>query len=358
MAWTDVGIAAGGSIGSLTQGLFGKRKAPAYTEYENVDVGKEAGKAIQGNLDNWGDISDLVDKTNTFNATQQKGMLETALPGWNSMSRKMVGSYGDMFQNLASNPYGMPSGLESNIERLAAERGISTGGRGQFQDYSLLRDFGEGAIGNMAYTSQLFDSMTNALMGVANFSAAAPVTAQSFFVTPEQQIAQTEQANYLNWMGRNQKNAADADAWNWNRQNLVGGLAQGAQYTNYGVGQVLDMMPYTGMWAAGENMGSSMGGMGGSMGGGASGMGTASNISSIAGMFCWVAREVYGEENPKWLRFRDWMVHRAPERARAVYAVNGPAAARMIRENPGLRARMRAVMDRILEIDAGAEALA
>ncbi|NBW21843.1 MAG: hypothetical protein EBR82_79205, partial [Caulobacteraceae bacterium] len=27
-----------------------------------------------------------------------------------------------------------------------------------------------------------------------------------------------------------------------------------------------------------------------------------------AGVFCWVAREVYGNDNPKWLQFREWML--------------------------------------------------
>ena len=46
-----------------------------------------------------------------------------------------------------------------------------------------------------------------------------------------------------------------------------------------------------------------MGGIGSIVGGMATG-GT--------GFFCWVAREVYGIENPKWLEFREWMLNDSP----------------------------------------------
>ena len=354
MATSQIGTLSGASMGSLVQGLFGKKKAPDYTPYENVNVGAEAGKAIQGNLDNWGDISDLVSKTNSLNSQQQKSMLEMALPGWNSMSRKMVGSYGDMFANYASDPYGMPSGLTGNIERLAAERGINTGGRGQFQDYSLMRDFGVGALEYGQYQAQMFNNMTNALMGVANFSAATPLLAQSFFVTPEQQIAQTGQANYLNWMGQNQNNAAKADAWNWNRQNLVGGISDslvymgGAMDAGFNTGSQLfneSQMNAAMQTNAAGNLMSGVGNM-------ASGVG--SLVGSFGGMaaMCWVAREVYGEHNPRWLKFRDWIMNRAPASVREQYAAHGPEVARLIRRKPSLAIPMREKMERILKLDA------
>jgi hypothetical protein len=47
----------------------------------------------------------------------------------------------------------------------------------------------------------------------------------------------------------------------------------------------------------------------GMMGGlGAIGGGLLGNTS----LFCWVAREVYGVDNPKWLQFREWMLEDSP----------------------------------------------
>jgi hypothetical protein len=247
-------------VGSLVQGIFGKKKAPKYTPYEAVDAGAEAGRAIQGNLDNFGDIADLVEKTNKLNQSQRNGMVESAMPGWRSLTRSMTDAFGSYMDDLASGgAYGLPEDFEANIDRLAAERGISAGTRGQFNDFSLLRDFGVNSLNYAQQQAQMLNSMTNSLMSIANFSTVAPVLAQSFFVTPEQQIALTERGNYLNWIGRNQNNAAQADAWNWNRQNLVGGLAQGAVYAGNAIGSYYDMKYGGGMLGGGSGSASQVG---------------------------------------------------------------------------------------------------
>ena len=42
---------------------------------------------------------------------------------------------------------------------------------------------------------------------------------------------------------------------------------------------------------------------------------------------CWVAREVYGIENPKWLEFREWMLNDAPSWLRNLYLKYGESSA-------------------------------
>ena len=71
--------------------------------------------------------------------------------------------------------------------------------------------------------------------------------------------------------------------------------------------------------------------------------------SVIGGIFCWVAREAYGVDNPKWLRFREWMLHRASDDLREYYVEHGPAIAESIRHDEPAKARMRDTMDAILE---------
>jgi hypothetical protein len=66
-------------------------------------------------------------------------------------------------------------------------------------------------------------------------------------------------------------------------------------------------------------------------------------------MFCWVARAAYGAANPRWLRFRRWMLQQAPAWLHALYVEHGPAAAERIAADPALAARARRVMDRILK---------
>jgi hypothetical protein len=67
--------------------------------------------------------------------------------------------------------------------------------------------------------------------------------------------------------------------------------------------------------------------------------------------FCWVAREVYGDLDPRWLQFRGWMLADAPGWLRTAYATHGRSFAGWLRPRPVARAAVRAAMDRVLEAD-------
>jgi hypothetical protein len=87
------------------------------------------------------------------------------------------------------------------------------------------------------------------------------------------------------------------------------------------------------------NAGAKAGKMGmiGSLGGAALG---------AAGMLlCWVAREVYGENNHKWLQFRDWMLNCADPELRSVYMQHGSQIAEFVSDKPELKAMIRNWMD-------------
>jgi hypothetical protein len=89
--------------------------------------------------------------------------------------------------------------------------------------------------------------------------------------------------------------------------------------------------------------GGGMGMGGGGMGGG--GMG--------GGGFCWVAREVYGNDNPRWLLFRAWLKTEAPNWLHDLYASRGEAFAAWIKDKPAAKVVVRALMDTAI---AGSEA--
>ena len=73
----------------------------------------------------------------------------------------------------------------------------------------------------------------------------------------------------------------------------------------------------------------------GGMGGGGMGMGG----------FCWVAREVYGPDNPKWLAFRHWMLTSGPDWLVDLYGRHGEAFAAWIHDKPVAKAAVRRLMD-------------
>ena len=60
---------------------------------------------------------------------------------------------------------------------------------------------------------------------------------------------------------------------------------------------------------------------------------------------CWVAREVYGVDNPKWLQFREWMLTEASDILRNYYIEYGERIAEWIRNKPRIKAIIRKWMD-------------
>ena len=71
---------------------------------------------------------------------------------------------------------------------------------------------------------------------------------------------------------------------------------------------------------------------------------------------CWVARAVYGPENPRWVLFRRWLfgnglvpVVRTP--LQRLYMRHGERFARVVDKSPCLRRALRVMMDLILWID-------
>ena len=79
------------------------------------------------------------------------------------------------------------------------------------------------------------------------------------------------------------------------------------------------------------------------------GPGFASNIAGIGSLFCWVAREVYGEENVRWVLFRKWLLHASPRWFRSLYMQHGEDFAKWLRDKPRIKSLIRKWMDRIID---------
>lgn len=81
---------------------------------------------------------------------------------------------------------------------------------------------------------------------------------------------------------------------------------------------------------------------GAASGGRASGLGYA-----LGGLFqmCWVAREVYGVTNPRWLQFRQWMFEESPTWFFNLYVKHGEKFAQFISNKPFIKNIIRQWMD-------------
>jgi len=60
---------------------------------------------------------------------------------------------------------------------------------------------------------------------------------------------------------------------------------------------------------------------------------------------CWVAREVFGENNPKWLYFRAWLYTKAPKWFLKLYLKHGEQFAAFIKNKPMLKSVIRMWMN-------------
>lgn len=83
------------------------------------------------------------------------------------------------------------------------------------------------------------------------------------------------------------------------------------------------------------------------IGGLASGLGSAAGGWAGGGFKvpCWVAREVYGIDNPKWRRFRTWLLTRAPKWFHDAYIKYGENFAEFISDKPRTKGLIRRWMD-------------
>ncbi len=70
---------------------------------------------------------------------------------------------------------------------------------------------------------------------------------------------------------------------------------------------------------------------------------------NFGGGFCWVAREVYGPQNPEWMLFRAWLLTEAPSWLREAYMAHGEDFAAWIADKPVMKAAVKAAMDRVVE---------
>lgn len=217
----------GAAIGGVLGGLFGGKKAKAPELAPPIDLNAEAKKSLSGNLSNQDDIETLLSRANSFNQEQNISLMEKAMPGYGALSKQLTGTATD----LLSDPYNLPKDVEQNLVRLAGERGISAGTKGEFNDFSLLRDFGINSL-------QYGQSRINQAQGITGLLASIapkvnPLSPMAFYVTP-QQTAQVAAGNQANQQAANNANAA---AQNYNNANTWDSIVSAAGSIGSGIGK-------------------------------------------------------------------------------------------------------------------------
>lgn len=72
-------------------------------------------------------------------------------------------------------------------------------------------------------------------------------------------------------------------------------------------------------------------------------------------IFCWVAREVYGQNNIKWQLFRSWMLNQSPKWFLELYIKHGESTASFLKNKTTLKNIIRIWMDYIISNKLKAE---
>lgn len=224
--WFTWGAIAGAAI-AVGGSLLTKPKAPGAAQYTPIDVQAEQKKAIQGNLDNQSSIEQLLGRGNAFNQQQAISLQEQAMPGYT----QLAGALTNRATTLAEHPYDVPQEVQDNLTRLAAERGISAGTRGQFNDFSLLRDLG---VNQLQYGQQALgqaQQISGVLAAIA--PKVNPMSPLSFYLTPQQAISSQTNNNTQQQaiaQGGLNTNAAATNAGNadlWGSLSKIAGLYLG-----------------------------------------------------------------------------------------------------------------------------------
>lgn len=173
-------IVAALSAASSLAGLF--QKTPKVIPVQPTDVNAVTRDTLTANRA-------LLPQAQGLASNVTQGLQNDVL----SLVRQRIPGY-DNLVNLASsraaenltNPYSLPADVQANLGRLSAERGISTGGRGQFQDFSALRDLGVNMLAfgdNRISQAQSLLSLVNNLAPQVN-----PVSPLAFLASPETAI--------------------------------------------------------------------------------------------------------------------------------------------------------------------------
>lgn len=178
------GALAGAAIGGISAAL-GKKSAPQFANYKPTDLNKAVSDTVAANQANFKGASTLAADTNTFDLEQQKSMLESAMPGFSAMQKQLMDAAN---QDMKSSMTGeLPAAMQANLARLGAERGVTRGTSGNFNQFSVMRDMGV----NMLDWQQA--SRTRALATLQSVYNVAPkvspMSPYSMFISPQDSIA-------------------------------------------------------------------------------------------------------------------------------------------------------------------------
>jgi len=309
---------------------------PQYTQLDN-DMARAALYGTQGNNGMLALMAESGPELARINqaalSTQRAGDLadvsalagsaRTAYDQLNPEGAAMLKRINALRMEELENPYAMSAsqrrGAEQNVRGAQGVRGMGMGPTDAFQEAMYLGDrqrglYNErlqGAGQTIGMNQAFYGDPFQQILGRPSGSSAQGLYQQAASVGPDQVFDP-----YSSYFG-------NAYGFNANAQNASN------------IAQANNKAAITGALI----------GMGGQLGGAGIGAGGQMGAASIA-KNCWVAREVFGQTNPEWLRFRTWLETSAPRWFFRLYNAHGERFAAWVADKPilkrGLRRWMRA----------------
>ena len=189
--------------------------------------------------------------------------------------------------------------------------------------------------GNAAYQrrEQAKSDLSNALSQATSFLPASQsgVGGMNAFniATGGGNTATTNANASLGLFGGTNGNAASAADKTANTGNLLGTMLGSQPATTYGTQSGSTLGSIVGLSQAFSN---TIGGSG-------------SGTSGAMALFCWVAREVYGHDSYDWIKFRRWLLNKAPNWLQRLYSSRGRNFAGWLRLHPWAKCSIKFLMN-------------
>jgi hypothetical protein len=170
-----------GGVGSLIGGLLGAGSKPKIPAFTPVDAAAEQKKAIEGNLANFDQASQLAAKTTSADQAVLTEQLRKAIPGYDQIISKAS-------QNIQSQLGGeINPDVSAQVQRSSAAKALAGGyGASSGLGRSLTaRDLG---LTSMGIQQQGFGNALNYIQNQRATATAQPMSVSSMFLSPQQRI--------------------------------------------------------------------------------------------------------------------------------------------------------------------------
>ena len=176
MALQLLGLAAG-----LGGALLSSGKRVKVPKYSPIDVTAEQGRAIGGNIANFGEANRLAEMTNNANQDSLDARLRRAIPNYDRLVKKSS----DLISSGLDGE--IPADVADQIKRNTAEKSLAGG----YGSSGMARNLTARDLGVTSYdiTQRALDRAMQFVSTLRGTSVAASMGPEAMFVTPGQRIS-------------------------------------------------------------------------------------------------------------------------------------------------------------------------